>query len=57
MDAAAPAPRPARRWPLWLGLAVAGVLLGLASAWWAVTRAAQLGDAAGPWRVSLLAGS
>lgn len=57
MDAAARAPRPARRWPLWLGLAVAGVLLGLASAWWAVTRAAQLGDAAGPWRVSLLAGS
>lgn len=35
----------------------AGVLLGCVSAWWQIRPAAGLGDAAGPWRVSLLAGS
>lgn len=50
-------PRRPRLWPLAVGAAVAGVLLGLASAWWAVKHAASLGQAAGPWRVSLLAGS
>lgn len=38
-------------------LATGGVLLGLASAWWAVRPQAGFGAAAGPWRVSLLAGS
>jgi hypothetical protein len=30
---------------------------GLASAWWTLQRAEALGNAVGPWRVSLLAGS
>ena len=44
----------------WLGtlLQVALALAaGLGSAWWLLTRGSNFGDAAGPWRVSLLAGS
>jgi hypothetical protein len=49
-----------RRGPGWVawGLAVvAGVALGLGSAWWALRGVGHFGVAAGPWRASLLAGS
>jgi hypothetical protein len=36
---------------------LAGVVLGVASAWWQIRPAAGFGQGAGPWRVSLLAGS
>jgi hypothetical protein len=45
------------RWPVLLGLVLAGVLLGVASAWIALRQTSNFGQAAGPWRVSLLAGS
>jgi hypothetical protein len=44
----------------WLGtlLQVALALAaGLGSAWWLLTRGSTFGEAAGPWRVSLVAGS
>ena len=41
----------------WVGAVVAGVVLGLASAWWALRGVGHFGVAAGPWRASLLAGS
>ena len=52
--------RARRRGPGWTawGLAVvAGVALGLGSAWWALRGVGHFGVAAGPWRASLLAGS
>lgn len=59
--AAPPRQRPPVRLPVRLpvlaGLVMAGIALGLASAWWALRPQASLGAAAGPWRVSLLAGS
>jgi hypothetical protein len=38
-------------------LCVLAVVAGGGSAWWSVRHAAQWGTAAGPWRVSLMAGS
>ena len=52
--------RARRRGPGWAawGLAVvAGVALGLGSAWWALRGVGHFGVAAGPWHASLLAGS
>jgi hypothetical protein len=46
--------------PRYLALAalyVAALALGAASAWWTLTRVAAFGEASGPWRASLLAGS
>jgi len=41
----------------WLGWAAAGVLLGAAATAWSLAAWDRFGAAAGPWRVSLLAGS
>lgn len=38
-------------------LYVAAFALGAASAWWTLARVAAFGEASGPWRASLLAGS
>lgn len=38
-------------------LVVAGVVVGVGSAWMSLKNAAAFGSAAGPWRASLLAGS
>lgn len=46
-----------RRWAAECGVVAAGVLLGLATAWWAVRPAGGAGPASGPWRASTLAGS
>ncbi|MBL8326869.1 MAG: DUF1214 domain-containing protein [Rubrivivax sp.] len=54
---AAPARRATRRLVAAALLLAAGVLVGLASAWWSVRPQAAFGAAVGPWRVSLLAGS
>lgn len=54
----APAPRgPWRVLRPWLGWAAAGLLLGAGTTTWQLTSHGRFGDAAGPWRVSLLAGS
>jgi len=45
------------RWPVLAGLVAGGVVLGLATAWLSLKNSAAFGAAAGPWRVSLLAGS
>ena len=52
-----PAARLPVRLPVLAALLAGGVALGLASAWWTVRPQAGFGSAAGPWRVSLLAGS
>lgn len=49
-------PRPAA-WAPALAAVVAGVALGLGSAWWVLRGVGHFGVAAGPWRASLLAGS
>lgn len=45
------------RWPVLAGLVVAGVLLGLGTAWLSLKNASAFGATRGAWRVSLLAGS
>jgi hypothetical protein len=45
------------RWPALAGLVMAGVVLGLATAWLSLKNASAFGAASGAWRVSLLAGS
>lgn len=45
------------RLPVLAGLAIGGIALGLGSAWWSVRPQGGFGTGAGPWRVSLLAGS
>jgi hypothetical protein len=65
VQAAAPPVQPPRagrhmltaRWARWLGLSLLAVAIGLGSAWLALRSVSAFGVAAGPWRVSTLAGS